>query len=209
MAEDKRSFSPSAARNRDPIFQCLIDRLPQSGTILEIASGTGEHAAHFSPLLPHLNWQPSVYEQAHRHSVDAWQITSGADNFLDCLLLDATSNAWPIEQGDYSHAPITGLFNANMIHISPWNVCEGLMAGAGRVLENGGILFLYGPFKIDGAHTSDSNMLFEKWLTDQNNEFGVRDLEQVMEVAVKNGLDHVESCEMPSNNFMQIFKKTT
>ncbi len=205
--DDQRIFSPSTARNKEPIYLCLEERLPESGTILEIASGSGEHAAFFSPLLPRLNWQPTNLDEQQLQSARSWRNIAKCQNILEVLRLDATESTWPVEQENYAHGPIAGLFNANMIHIAPWQVCEGLFAGAGRVLNGGGALFLYGPFKIDGKHTSDSNIQFEKWLTDQNPEFGVRDIEKVSELALANGLEHIESCIMPSNNFVQVFKK--
>jgi len=206
MIEDKRIFSPSTANNRDAIYQILKEKLPLSGTVLELASGSGEHGAFFSPLLPSLKWQPSNLNEGQLASTRAWQEFVGADNFLNVLKLDATADTWPVEK-DYAHGPITAVFNANMIHISPWEVCQGLMAGAGRVLQSGGRLFLYGPFKVDGIHTAQSNVQFEKWLTDQSSEFGVRDIEQVISEAALYGFLHVESCPMPANNFIQIFEK--
>lgn len=207
MNNDHRIFAPATARNKEPIYRCLESRLPKAGTILEIASGSGEHTAYLSPFFPHLNWQPSNIDQDQLRSVDAWRATINADNFLQGMLLDTTETHWPVENLDYKHGPITALFNANMIHIAPWAACKGLLAGAGRILPAGGMLFLYGPFKINGRHTSDSNIQFEKWLSDQNPNFGVRDIETVTEEAQANKLELVESCSMPANNFIKIFKK--
>ncbi|MBL4739793.1 MAG: DUF938 domain-containing protein [Sneathiella sp.] len=206
MTEDRRIFALATARNRDAIYRILKEELPKSGTVLELASGSGEHGAFFAPLFPSLQWQPSNLDEEQLGSTRAWQKFVGADNFLDALKLDATANPWPVEQ-DYAHEPITAVFNANMIHISPWRVCQGLMAGAGRVLKSGGRLFLYGPFKVGGFHTSESNVQFETWLTNQSPEFGVRDVEKVKAEAALNGLIHIESCPMPANNFIQIFEK--
>ncbi|MEH6404874.1 MAG: DUF938 domain-containing protein [Sneathiella sp.] len=206
MTEDKRIFAPSTARNRDAIYGVLKEKLPSNGTVLELASGSGEHGAFFAPLFPSLQWQPSNFDEEHLRSARAWQEFTGASNFLPVVKLDATSNLWPVEDR-YSHGPITAVFNANMIHISPWQVCQGLLAGAGRILRPGGKVFLYGPFKVKGEHTSQSNEQFEKWLTNQSSEFGVRDIERVTEEAALNDLTHLESCPMPSNNFIQIFEK--
>lgn len=207
MTEDKRIFAPSTALNREAIYEVLESRLPLDGTMLELASGSGEHAAFFAPRFPSLSWQPSNFDEDHIVSTRAWQEFVGVSNFLPVLKLDATAGQWPVEK-NYGHGPITAVFNANMIHISPWQVCQGLMAGAGRILKSGGKVFLYGPFKIGGEHTSQSNVQFETWLTNQSPAFGVRDIEQVAEEAALNGLSHVESCPMPSNNFIQVFEKT-
>lgn len=201
MNSDKRQFAPAVERNKEPIVEALTPRLPKNGTILEIASGTGEHTVFFAENLPHLKWQPTNFEQHHLESTEAWRVHSGRQNIAKTLFLDATSETWPVEgQNDFS-----GIFNANMIHISPWAVCEGLFAGAARVLDIGGKIFLYGPFKIDGEHTAPSNAEFEIWLKNKSEDFGVRDIEDVANVADKNGFKLEETIDMPSNNFIQVF----
>lgn len=204
---DRRQYSPSSERNKDPILDVLKSRLPAPGTILEIASGSGEHAVHFAPQLPKYTWQPSNYEQDQLDSVMDWVLHVPSDNLCSPVLLDATAAIWPVEKPDYKAPKITGIFNANMIHISPWAVCEGLMAGTGRILEPGGRLYLYGPYKIDGQHTAPSNVKFEHWLKSKSPEFEVRDQQQVIDEARKNGLKHIEAVAMPANNFLQIFEK--
>ncbi len=208
MTTDQRIFAPATARNREAIHDCLKNRLPEAGTILEIASGSGEHGHYLTPFFPALKWQPTNLLQEQLESVEAWREHESRPNFLPALQLDATAPRWPVEEGSYSHTPINAIFNANMIHIAPWFVCEGLMQGAGRVLGENGLLFLYGPFKENGHHTAPSNEKFEIWLTDQNQDFGIRDIEAVSEEAAKSGLTLIESCPMPANNFIQIFQKT-
>ncbi len=207
LSDDRRIFAPATARNREAIAECLTPRLPQNGTLLEIASGSGEHGHYLSPLFPGLNWQPTNLLEEQIQSVEAWRIHEERSNFLPCLKLDATTDRWQVEEAGYAHHPITAVFNANMIHIAPWIVCKGLMRGAGRVLENGGQLFLYGPFRTNGDHTAPSNVDFERWLTDQNPDFGIRDIADVEKEAMRNGLELVESCPMPANNFIKIFRK--
>jgi len=207
MTHDNRIYAPAAARNRDAIYDCLKNRLPTTGSVLEIASGSGEHAAHLCPLFPEIMWQATNFEPQHLKSSIAWQEHCNLTNFPPVLELDACASTWPVDAPDYPHAPFDAIFNANMIHISPWSVCEGLFKGAARVLKPGGTIYLYGPFKIDGEHTALSNVKFEQWLKDMDLSFGVRDLEDVKDVAALNDFSHLESCTMPANNFIQVFRK--
>ncbi len=207
MTTDNRIYAPATTRNRDAIYDCLKDHLPKSGSVLEIASGSGEHAAHLCPLFPEIMWQATNFDPQHLKSAIAWQEHCALQNFLPVMELDATASVWPTEDIEYPHAPFDAMFNANMIHISPWVVCEGLFAGAARSLKAGGMMFLYGPFKLDGEQTAPSNVKFEQWLKDIDLSFGVRDLEDVKSVAVHSGFSHLESCPMPANNFLQIFSK--
>jgi len=208
MTIDKRQYASATTRNRDAIYNCLKDRLPKGGTLLEVASGTGEHAAYLAPLLQDIIWQPTIFDENQLASVEAWRAHVIAKNILPPLRLDAASLHWPIEEKNYIHSPISAIFNANMVHISPWSVCEGLFAGARRTLTTGGKIFLYGPFKINGEQTAPSNVEFEQWLKNQNTAFGVRDLTDIIAEAEKNGLSHLESCPMPANNFIQVFVKS-
>jgi SAM-dependent methyltransferase len=203
---DDRQYAPATARNRDPILAQLKTLLPAKGSVLEIASGTGEHGAYFSAHLPNIIWQPTNYDQEHLASTAAWQQHMARANFLPVLELDATSDLWPIEN-EQKTVNFDAIFNANMIHISPWQVTQGIMKGAARVLPKSGLLILYGPYKIDGAQTSQSNIEFEKWLKAQDSSFGVRDIELVIQEAEKNGLAHRNSIPMPANNFIQVFEK--
>ena len=192
--------SPSAARNRDPILAVLRRALPPTGTVLEIASGTGEHAVYFAAALPHLTWQPSDQDEQALRSIVAHRATSGLPNLLTPLSLDAAAPDWPIGQAD-------AVVTINMVHISPWRATQGLMAGAGRVLPPGGVLYLYGAYKENGAHTAPSNDAFDADLRRRNPEWGVRDREAVEELAASHGLTLVERIPMPANNLSLVFRR--
>ena len=192
--------SPSVARNRDPILTLLRRLLPQTGTVLEIASGTGEHAVHFAAALPHLQWQPTDYDELALSSIAAHRAASGLSNLLAPLMLDAAAPEWPMERAD-------AIVAINMVHVSPWRVTQGLMAGAGRVLPPGGVLYLYGPYKENGAHTAPSNEAFDQDLRLRNPEWGVRDVGEVADLARANGLDLVERVPMPANNLSLVFRR--
>ncbi len=193
-----KRFAPAAARNRDPILDVLRRVLPAEGLVLEVAAGTGEHGAHFAPRLPRLTWQPS--EVHDLDSIEAWVAETAAPNLLAPIRLDVTAWPWPVDRVD-------AVFCANMIHIAPWACAEGLVRGAGRVLRAGGVLALYGPFRIGGAHVSDSNAAFDADLRARDPRWGVRDLEQVAALAAANGLHHAETVEMPANNRTVVFVK--
>jgi len=192
--------SPSAARNRDPILAVLRRVLPRAGTVLEIASGTGEHAVHFAAALPHLTWQPTDQDEQALSSIAAHRMASGLPNLLPPLRLDATAPNWPVEQAD-------AVVAINMVHISPWRATQGLIAGAGRVLPPGGVLYLYGAYKENGAHTAPSNEAFDQDLRRRNPEWGVRDLDELTELARTQGLDLAERIAMPANNLSLVFRR--
>ncbi|MCF8467600.1 MAG: DUF938 domain-containing protein [Sneathiella sp.] len=204
---DRRQYAPATARNREPILAALRSHLPTSGTVLEIASGTGEHAVFFAPNIAPLKWQPSNVDNDQLKSVTDWIRHCPAENLLPPLQLDAADESWPVEAADYAGGPINAIFNANMIHISPWYVCKGLLSGAGRILPPGGKLFLYGPFKLEGNHTAPSNSEFEFRLKSMDLAFAIRDLEDVATEGAKQGLQHRSALSMPANNFLQIFEK--
>ncbi|MBO0332969.1 DUF938 domain-containing protein [Sneathiella sp. CAU 1612] len=204
---DRRQFAPATERNREPIFDALKGWLPSLGTVLEIASGSGEHAVFFAPKVKPLKWQPSNFDREQIDSVTDWRAYKPSDNLLPPVKLDVTGKKWPVESETYENLPITAIFNANMIHISPWQTCEGLMAGAGRILPTGGRLFLYGPFKFNGRHTAASNEKFESWLKSLDPGYGVRDVEAVLKEASKNDLRHLLARPMPANNFLHLFEK--
>ena len=187
-------------RNRDPILTLLRRLLPQTGTVLEIASGTGEHAVHFAAALPHLLWQPTDYDEQALSSIAAHRAASGLSNLLVPLRLDAAAPEWPVERAD-------AIVAINMVHISPWRVTQGLMAGAGRVLPPGGMLYLYGPYKENGAHTAPSNEAFDADLRRRNPQWGVRDVGEVADLARASGLDLVERFPMPANNLSLVFRR--
>ncbi len=194
-------ISPSVAHNRDPILAVLQRVLPQAGKVLEIASGTGEHAAYFAAALPHLTWQPTDRDERALKSIAAHRAASGLPNLLAPLVLDAAAPEWPVEQADMIAA-------INIVHISPWRATQGLMAGAGRVLPPGGVLYLYGAYKENRVHTAPSNEAFDQNLRRRNPEWGVRDLESVADLAREHGLDLLERVQMPANNLSLIFRRS-
>jgi SAM-dependent methyltransferase len=197
---DRRLHAPATARNRDAILAVLRAHLPARGLVLELASGSGEHAAHFAAALPDLVFQPSDPDDAARASTDAWTAVAGMANLRSALALDATAGRWPIAAAD-------AVLCINMIHIAPWRAAEGLVAGAARVLSQGGVLYLYGPFKRDGAHTAPSNQAFDASLRGQNPEWGVRDLEAVAALAASAGFAAPQIVAMPANNLSVIFRR--
>jgi SAM-dependent methyltransferase len=178
-ASDPRFYFPHVARNREAILQVLRRVLPPQGLVLEVASGSGEHAAYFAERLPSLIWQPSDLDPRSLASIAAYRTAAVAQNLLAPVCLDAMSEQWPVESAD-------ALVCVNMIHISPWAVSEGLMAGARRVLRMGGVIYLYGPYKIDGRHTAQSNKEFDAWLRSQNAQWGVRDFADMADLAARN-----------------------
>ncbi len=192
--------SPSVARNRDPILSVLRRFLPKTGMVLEIASGTGEHAVHFAAALPHLTWQPTDLDEQALNSIAAHRAASGLPNLLAPLRLDAAAPNWPVERVD-------AVVAINMVHISPWPATQGLMAGAGRALPPGGVLYLYGAYKENGVHTAASNEAFDQDLRRRNPEWGVRDLEEVADLASTHRLELVERISMPANNLGLVFRR--
>jgi SAM-dependent methyltransferase len=199
---DPRQYRPHVARNRDPILDVLKRVLPPRGLVLEIASGSGEHAAYFAQALPSLTFQPSDPDSTALASATAHRDNAGLPNLLAPLHLDVTAKRWPVERADV-------VMCCNMIHIAPWAACEGLIAGAGRVLSAGGILFLYGPYKIGGRHTAPSNQEFDGYLRNQNPAWGIRDLDEVTALAGRHNFALVETVGMPANNLSVIFRRNT
>jgi hypothetical protein len=200
---DERLFSPSTERNRAPIAAVLRRWLPAAGTVLEIASGTGEHVSHFAAEFPKLVFQPSDPDRAARASVAAW--TAGMANVRPPLALEVAATGWEDDPG--IPAPIAAILCINMIHISPWAATLGLMRGAGRLLAAGGVLYLYGAYRREGRHTAPSNAAFDASLRRQNPEWGVRDLEGVIAEAEARGFALADVVEMPANNLSVIFRR--
>lgn len=196
---DRRRSAPASERNREPIREVLVRELPASGDVLEIASGTGVHAVWFARAFPGLRWQPTDLSQIALDSIAAWREREGLDNLAEPLRLDVTA-PWPVERVD-------AIFNANMIHISPFECAEALIAGAGRALSPGGPLIVYGPFKIDGAHTAESNARFDQSLRSRDPRWGVRDLEAIVALAEAVGLTLTARHEMPANNQTLVLRK--
>ncbi|MBD2580238.1 DUF938 domain-containing protein [Oscillatoria sp. FACHB-1406] len=204
---DRKQYAPATLRNREPILAILQRVLPPTGTILEIASGTGEHAAFFAPRLSPRRWLPSDVDALNLASIEAWREESGAENLEAPIALDVREAVWGVEANPTLE--ICAIANINMIHISPWACTLGLMAGAERLLGADGILYLYGPFKRDGVHTAASNASFDAMLRSQNAAWGVRDLDEVVQVARACNLQLLEVVEMPANNLSAIFRKIT
>ncbi|MSO91821.1 MAG: DUF938 domain-containing protein [Rhodospirillales bacterium] len=196
---DRRLRSAATQRNRDPILRVLRTLLPPRGLVLEVASGTGEHVAHFAPAFPDLVWQPTDRDPPARESIAAWT-AEGQENVRPPLDLDVASTDWPVAAAD-------AILAINLIHISPWTATRGLMRSAGRILPDGGVLYLYGAYRIDGRHTAPSNEEFDRWLKNQSPAWGVRDLEDVVGEARTHGLGLIETVAMPANNFSVVFRK--
>jgi cyclopropane fatty-acyl-phospholipid synthase-like methyltransferase len=196
-----KRFSPAAERNKSPIVEVLKNVLPQEGRILEISSGSGQHVVFFAEAFPDLTWQPSELEQESLESIGAYIGDSGLKNINQPILIDAVDTDW-------HNQDVAAVINCNMIHISPWPSCIGLFRGASQVLKRDGVLFLYGPFLIEGQPTAPSNLEFDASLRYRNPEWGIRQLESVIEVGKEHGFILTGVVSMPANNYSVVFKKT-
>jgi len=192
-------IAPAVARNREPILAVLRDVLSTPGTVLEIASGSGEHAVYFASVFPHLVWQPTDPDAQARASIAAHAAQVRLPNLLVPLELDAAAAVWPVARAD-------AVVSINMIHIAPWSATEGLMAGAARLLPAGGPLYLYGPYREHGQHTAPSNAAFDESLKARDPAWGVRDLDEVTALAAHHGLALERTVPMPANNLSVIFR---
>ncbi len=192
-----RLVHPWCERNKEPILEALRQELLDRGTILEVGSGSGQHAVFFARHLPSYDWQPSDINDDNLASIRAWIEADKPANVRMPLRLEVTDADWGIP-------PVEAVFSANMIHITPWECCLGLLAGARRHLVAGGLLFLYGPFRIDGRHTADSNRDFDEGLQKRDPRWGVRDLEAVCNVAT--GFTLKRRAEMPANNQLLVLQ---
>ena len=201
MSSDNRQHAPATAHNRGPILDVLRSILPPSGTVLEVASGTGEHVVHFARAFPMLEWQPSDPSREARHSIDAWIAAEGVESVRSPLDLDAACDSWPIDQA-------TAVVCINMIHISPWASTEGLMRGAGRILNAGAPLYLYGPFRQPAKALELSNATFDEDLRNRDPRWGLRDLDEVAVCAGSFGFVLDRVVDMPANNLSVIFRKS-
>jgi hypothetical protein len=197
---DNRLSSPSALRNRDPILAVLRDVLPPAGTVLEIASGSGEHILHFAAALPGLTWQPSDPSPQARASIAAWLAADARPNVLAPLDLDASAPAWPLDRAD-------AVIAINVVHISPWAATIGLLAGAARLLPAGAPLILYGPYRRSGEALAPSNVAFDENLRSRDPDWGIRSLDDVTREAALAGLESVRVVAMPANNLSVIFTR--
>jgi hypothetical protein len=195
-----KRHAPATARNRDAIAAVLADALPARGLVLEIASGTGEHAVSFANRFPALEWQPSDPDPAALASIRAWAGEAGCTNLRPPLALDAAAADWPITTAD-------AILCINMIHISPWAATQGLMAGAARVLTKGAPLLLYGPYLEAESETAESNLNFDVSLKSRNPAWGLRSRDAVVALATVHGFHLERRVAMPANNIMLVFQK--
>jgi hypothetical protein len=201
---DNRQYAPATQRNREPILKILSEVLPTRSNVLEVASGTGEHAIFFASQLESCRWIPSDVNGLAEESIIAWKNACPVDNLELPLLIDVTQDNWQQEVEEHQ---INAIVNINMIHIAPWQACLGLMAGAAKILPEGGILYLYGPYKRNGDHTSLSNANFDRSLRDRDSLWGVRDLEAVIAAAATHNLNLHQVIAMPANNLSVIFNR--
>ncbi len=195
-----KQHAPAAERNREPIAAVLREMLPARGTVLEVASGTGQHAGWFAGLFPNLTWQPSDPDPAALASIRAWRADTKLPNLREPLLLDAEAETWPVAAAD-------AILCVNMVHISPWAATVGLLRGAARLLPAGAPLILYGPYRRAGTPTAPSNEAFDASLRARNAEWGLRTLEAVTAEAAANGLRFERLFEMPANNLTLVFRR--
>lgn len=195
-----KRHAPATARNSGPIAAVLESELPPSGTVLEIASGSGEHAVFFARRFPHLSWQPSDREPDALASIAAWREEGHTANLLPPIELDASSPPWPIERAD-------AVVCVNMVHISEWAATEGLFRGCAKLLPRGAPLILYGPYIEDDVEPAPSNLAFDRSLKERNPEWGLRNLADMDRLADQRGFSRTRRVEMPANNLVLIYRK--
>jgi len=201
---DGRLDSPAFHRNHEPIWTAISGFLTaQSGDLLEVGSGTGQHAAAFAGRVPRINWWPSDIYDSHLKSIAAWRNHSSATNLRAPQRVDLSDPGWTWA----GHAPLVAILCINVLHISPWRVSQNLLSGAGRLLRDDGRLFVYGPFKRDGVHTSPSNAAFDTTLRAENPDWGVRDVSDLNELAKSAGLTDAGISPMPANNLVLAFTR--
>lgn len=198
---DVRLFAPATLRNRDAILDILREVLPARGLVLEVASGSGEHVAHFAAALPGLTFQPSDPSEEALASIAAWTKAQGLTNILPPVRIDAAADDWPVVHAD-------AVLCINMVHIAPWAATEGLFRAAGRVLREGGPLYLYGPYRRHGQELAPGNVSFDASLRERNPDWGLRELDQVEALAKAAGFGAAQVVEMPANNLSVVFKKS-
>lgn len=219
-----KCHAPAAVRNRDPIAAVLAQELPASGVVLEIASGTGEHAAHFARRFPHLLWQPSDPDPAALASIEGWRAEAALGNLLPPIALDAAAAQWPVDRADATagiakgsdsrvsdNSAVYRKFDAcvciNMVHISEWAATVGLFKGCGQVLAQEAPIILYGPYLEEGVETAASNLAFDQSLKARNPAWGLRRLEDVDRLAAECGFARTNRYEMPANNLVLIYRR--
>lgn len=198
--DTSRRSAPAALRNREPIAEVLRDWLPPGGLVLEIASGTGEHAVYFAERFPNLDWQPSDVHPDALASIAAWRAEARLPNLKPAIVIDAAEPDWPIERAD-------AVLNINMVHISAWPAALGLLDGAAWLLPEGGPLILYGPWLTDAIPTAPSNLEFDADLRRRDPDWGLRRVEEFASAAGERGLALVETRPMPANNMMLLLRQ--
>lgn len=195
----EKPYSESCEQNQEPILKVLREVFSQTRRVLEIGSGSGQHAVHFGRGLPHLHWQPSDIP-AHLPGIRLWLQEAALENVAQPLALDVTLGPWP-------EVPFDGIFSANTAHIMAWPAVQQTFQGIGRILAPGGLFCLYGPFNYDGCFTSESNARFDHWLKQRDPASGVRDFAGLDGLAQKAGLEQVSDIEMPANNRCLVWRK--
>ncbi|WP_316179401.1 DUF938 domain-containing protein [Bradyrhizobium sp. SZCCHNRI1009] len=208
---DGRLDAAAFHRNHQPIWAVLGRLLAgKTGDVLEAGSGTGQHVVHFASQRPDLTWWPSDLNANHLASIAAWRRHAGRSNIRDAQRIDLSDPGWPaVFRAAGGPSQLAAIFCANVIHIAPWAVAEGLFAGAGQALSADGVLVLYGPFKRDGKHTAVSNAVFDTSLRERDPDWGVRDITDLDALAARNGLVLRETVEMPANNMILVFGRTS
>ncbi|WP_315722595.1 MULTISPECIES: DUF938 domain-containing protein [unclassified Bradyrhizobium] len=206
---DGRLDAAAFHRNHQPISAVLARLLEgRTGDVLEAGSGTGQHVVHFASQHPDLTWWPSDLNDTHLASIAAWRRHTGLPNIREAQRIDLSQAGWAAAfRAAGGPERLTAIFCANVVHIAPWSVAEGLFAGAGKVLSPDGLLMLYGPFKRDGRHTAVSNAVFDTSLREGNPEWGVRDITDLEALGARNGLALRETVEMPANNMILVFAR--
>ncbi len=195
-----KQHAPAAARNREPLAAVLDQELPRSGLLLEIASGSGEHAIYFARRYPDLEWQPSDPSSEALASIAAWRADEGTGNLRAPLYLDTQMPDWLISRAD-------AILCVNMVHISPWEATEGLFAGGEALLASGAPLILYGPFLETDVATAPSNLAFDENLRARNAQWGLRQLSRLDSLAESHGFVCTRRSAMPANNLTLIYRK--
>ena len=206
---DGRLDAPAFHRNHQAIRAVLQRFLAgKSGDVVEVGSGTGQHVVDFARRFPQIIWWPSDLNPQHLKSISAWRAHAALPNIREPSPIDLSDPAWyPLTQDGSGPGPLLAVFCANVIHIAPWRVAEGLFAGAARALRADGRLFLYGPFKRGGEHTAPSNAAFDESLRSRDPEWGVRDIDDVKKLAASASLVLTEIAEMPANNLILVFER--
>lgn len=199
--EDKKRHVPAALRNREAIADVLALELPDSGLVLEVASGSGEHALYFTERFPSLTWQPSDPDPAALASIQAWRAEHERPNLLPAIELNGEDSDWALDQAN-------AIFCANMIHIAPWQACEGLFAGAARLLPYGAPLILYGPYVEDDIETAPSNLAFDVSLKARNPSWGLRNVADIDALGTDYGFARKARHEMPANNLTLVYHRS-